>query len=237
MINRRKFLAGLVAVPVGAVAGAQLVKEGALFTKSVVSAPKLATKRMEMILVSPSWTRANALHRAMGSPTNVYPVGIGGALSGRGADMIITDDIGPFTSRGRDWWHSQMITRLKPNGIVMEYEQKAPVGLDFNQKAGVVGALTGRNGTNKTASRFYKHPEKVSYKDQLWASANNLKLLMQKHHGFVFEYDRTYRDDAADAARYSAIDPLRLKHQEDMSRWMRKMVDDTAFRMMTGGKV
>lgn len=189
-LSRRHFVTGLLSVPVTGIAVAKVPE----FTKNVKSAPTSIvsdpTPRKHMLLVCERYDKAVAIHRAMGNPINVRPMGIGSSVCGYGGDLIVVDDLPILYGRDLDWWNQGVLTRRKLNGQIAKYKQEAPVAFDFDRKCGIPGSWDSPTyGRTRLATRFEKSAKLISTPDKIRAKADQILQFAKACHGWVPKYD------------------------------------------------
>lgn len=227
MINRRKFLAGLVAVPTLGIVVPNLGMEKFPNIKPTGVDVVFDTPTGNMLLVCKTHVRAVETHRAMGSPTNVTPIGIGGPTHGRSADLIVIDDLAPFTPRGREWWNTSVLTRRVPDGEIAEYKQQAKAyPVDYNNQCGIGGTWKTRKRLDGLAATiFHKPVELFNRLDSVHASATQIMYLAKKYHGFKFKYAMLLDDPK---------DP-RPEYTELLGKWYNSKLDQTIHKGLIRG--
>ncbi len=178
--NRRAFIAGAAAVT------ALVALPTVLATKAKATAAKSGKT---MLLVCGRYDRACAIHTAMGKPSNVVPSGIGSALCGMQADLIVADDFYPLKGDKRklDWWHQSVLTRLAVDGEVASFDTYDMQAFDFGNQHGLPSTWTTPKGRGRfrTATRIIKRYEDITVRDIIQTEAAQILWFAKKYHGFV----------------------------------------------------
>ena len=227
MINRRRFVTGLLSVPVGVAAA---IHAPAVLGESIFKPLKAGLKyhsadwqRKSMILCCSTLDKAVAIHNAMKNPTNVFPVAIGQMLAGRGADLIVLDDFPSLTRRGRDWWNNSLVTRLTPDGAVVNHNTLPAQSFDFDRLSGVESVWVGTAGQKRIATRFQKPASEIRDRDIITAKAVQILYFAKKYHGFYPEFGVLVDDTST----------LREAHEEEFTRWYNGRIDEEIHKRLS----
>ena len=232
-ISRRKFLRGLGAAAVVTPLVPILTHKAPNLTHKAPNlthkAPNLTHKRM--FIVSSRYDKAIAIHRAMGSPTNVTPAGIGSAICGQQCDLMVLDDFDPTTAsdpRTQDWWNQSMETRLTPTAERAVYTQRLHQEFDFGRNFAIPGEwMSLQSGRKRTAMKFDKPSHQLYRTDEIKAAAKHIMHFAKKYHGFQFKFAMIL-DDPYDMS-------VRAKARRNLKDWYNSKVDQEVFRSLYHG--
>ena len=129
MLNRRKFVAALLATPLLS----HLVRSNVALSDEVTECvkPKPLTDP-RVLIVSPTYAQANEIWKHMKHKEAAMCIGVGAAICGRVFDHVIIDEAADMANiQTSTWLHNAVHTRLAPGGSMVDLRWSER-GIDYS---------------------------------------------------------------------------------------------------------